>query len=101
MLKPNSQSTDQMDLGEAVIGLQEDLLKAIQLSEKTTDMVYVLAGFIKKIFDQQAQDKAIAKIALQKAGFSKDEINEIQTQVKKEYTNIATRIDLDLLFNKE
>ena len=100
MLKPNSQPTDQMDLKEAVIGLQENLLKVVQQSERMSDIVYALGNLIQRMLDQQVQDKAIAKIALQKAGFSKDEINEIKTQVKKEYTNIATRIDLDLLFNK-
>jgi Holliday junction resolvasome RuvABC DNA-binding subunit len=100
MLEPNSQPTDQMDVGDAVIGLAEDLLKVAQQSKRTSDAVKTMANLLQEINAQHLQNKAITMIALKKAGFSKEEINEIRTQVEKEYTSINTRIDLDLLFNK-
>ena len=100
MLKPNSQPTDQMDLGDAVIGLQEDLLKVVQQSKKTSDAIARIALLMQEMNAQHLQDKAVTMVALRKAGFSKEEVNEIRTQVEKEYTSINTRIDLDLLFNK-
>ena len=100
MLKPNSQPTDQMDLGDAVIGLQEDLLKVVQQSKKTSDAIARIALLMQEMNAQHLQDKAVTMVALRKAGFSKEEVDEIKTQVEKVYTSINARIDLDLLFNK-
>ena len=89
-----------MDLGDAVIGLQEDLLKVVQQSKKTSDAIARIALLMQEMNAQHLQDKAVTMVALRKAGFSKEEVDEIKTQVEKVYTSINARIDLDLLFNK-
>ena len=93
--------TDQMDLADALLSLEEKLLEVANKFANLDETIKRMATILLKICEKQLVNENVALAAAMKAGISMEEISEVRKTAEDRFDDMQTRISLDVLFDKE